>query len=227
MNYKIITDIEKLEQFINWLPNLEKDEVFYFALFARKKYLRKDQVDLLKSDKAQLARGTATKDRLISKIKKLEVPLGTYTIGDKPVPENTLALYITPNPRCLRRASLKTAKMVLEDIDKGRVRNPKAIAMDAIQVSKSKTFIVDFDFDIVNENYDKHIGDIVYEATGNEDCFNILKTRGGYHVLVDPSLATDKKWYQNLTKNNNIDQTGDLLLPVAGCIQGGSTPKFI
>jgi hypothetical protein len=181
----------------------------------------------LKSDKAQLKRGTSTKDRLFKKIQKLEVPLGSYEIDGTEVPEESIALYINPNPRCFKKASIATLKMIADNIGKDRYQNPHSVSLNAIQVSKSRTFRVDFDFDIPNPHYDRHIKDIAFESTGNKECFDIIKTRGGYHVLVEPSKATDKMWHQKLTKLGSPDQKGDLLLPVVGCCQGDFIPHFL
>lgn len=219
--YKIIKDEKAFKEFIDWLPDTDKDEQFYFALFARKKY---DSTGLLKSDKSQIARGTATKDRLFDKIKKLEVPFGSYKFNGKDIPQESLALYILPNPRCMRKSSLKTAKMILDNIDKGKVQNPKAIALNAIQTSKSKTYFVDFDLDHKDEYL---IREWVQDRTGHEHYHKIVETRGGYHILIEPDKTNVKNWHQQISKNQYIDQKGDLLLPVVGCTQGGFVPKFI
>ena len=54
--YKIIHDINKLQEYINWLPDLNESEMFYGCLFARKKYC--SSVPWPGGDKTQLRRFT-------------------------------------------------------------------------------------------------------------------------------------------------------------------------
>lgn len=227
MRYKIIKDEKKFKEFIDWLPELEDGEQYYISLFARSKY---DSTGTLKSDKSQLGRIITTKDRLFGKVKKMEVKLGTYEIGGIPIPADTLALYIHPNPRSMKKASIKTAKMILDNLEKERYQNPKSVALNAIQVSKSRTVYVDFDVDFKEKGYGIHLKEWVSDRLGYTSDFNIIETRGGFHVLVKPNSVEEvfkKTWHQNISKNQYIDQEGDLLLPVPGCVQGDFVPKFI
>ncbi len=224
MNYQIITDEQKLMDFIGWLPELMEDECYYVALFARKKYH-----ESAKNDRSQCARFTATsKDWLLKKIKQLEIPEGQYTNKDgTTVHQDALALYISANPRSFVKAQIRLLKKLADTISGSESgMNPSSMAMSAIQQSKSRGVFVDFDFD--NIAYDDllfYLGRMV-----NSSAYDILETRGGYHVLVDPTKV-DKKykhnWHRKISEIDECDAVGDNMVPIAGCTQGGFTPSLI
>jgi len=221
MNYQIISDKEKLLAFIDWLPELEANEKYYCCLFARKKYC----ADLIKSnDKTQLKRFLSDKARLYQKIKQLEVPLGAYQLKDIAAPQESLALYINPNPRNLKKATydgiIKFTQLLKND---NKNFNPHAELLSCIQKTIGRKIYLDFDVDFKDFDFDKLNGII------NPSCMDIVETRGGYHLLV--RLAEIEKVYKKTFYKNisalGVDQTGDQLLPVPGCVQGGFVPKFI
>lgn len=225
MNYKIIKDEGLLKEFIDWLPELADNEKYYMCLFARNKYCK--ELTHIKSDKAQLRRFVTDKSRMFQKIKQLEVEEGWYMQKQTPVPEQALALYINPNPRDMFKATINTMVKLAKSIrDQNVAMNPHQEALSEIQKSKSRSCWVDFDIDT------KDI-DIVSEAFSHvremfNDDYHILETRGGYHILVNPSKVKDiykNKWYQTL--NKFADQTGDNMIPVPGSTQGNFIPHFI
>ena len=227
--HRVIHDEAALRQFIDWLPELETHERFYVSLFARRKY-----DDRIKgSDKANLKRFVSKKDRLFEKIQQLELPVGRYVTKDVVVQDHSLALYICPNPRCLRKASFDLVKQLMVRLEnENQAFNAHADALTWMHRSKSRTVYVDFDIHLDVEESEKQaaVDDCmrtVKEIVG-EDAVSFVETRGGVHCLVEPRKAAgEKNWHQKITRSLTIDQQGDLLMPVPGCCQGGFVPRFV
>ena len=224
MFYKIISDNEKLNQFIEWLPELEPNEKFYVSLFARSKY----SDNMPKIHKCNLKRFTSDKERLAEKLAQLELPLGRWKLKEEPVPQEALAVYITPNPRCLKTAAFKTIEELLRKLQQPNPFDPLAVSKSEIHRSKSRSWVVDFDIDLPEENRKEETERImdVIEQTVGKDAVDFVITRGGMHALIKPQLVVSeiKNWHPVIKKSCQVDQVGDLLMPIPGCVQGGFTP---
>jgi len=225
---QIIKNEQQLQEFIDILPDLQHNEKFYLHLQVRKKYTKK----IKNADKVRpaLQRFTAHKDEIIDKLRQLEVPNGVYrTRSGEIVPEEGMVMYIMPNPRCMVAASYKTIKELTDNLflysqDNKRRVNPCNIALHAIHTSKSRSCFVHFDVDDVSDYNDLFI---LEKIVGNKDAVHIIKTKGGAHVLIKPELVTTKNnWYQEIVKTFEVDQSGDIMTPIPGCIQGDFVPQL-
>lgn len=232
MNYEIIKDEKALMDFIEWLPDLNEYETYYVCLFARNKYLKdlvgNNLIPHIKSDKQQLKRFTSHKKDLFKKIAQLECPIGSYMQKDTPIPQEALALYISVNPRSMYKAIYGSIKKLTDCLQNSNLNvNPHQEVMSEIQRSKSRTVYVDFDLD----NKSNLAGLKSYiKGTVNEEAVTLIETRGGYHILIEPSkvdLPYKNTWHQNLSKLEGVDQIGDCMIPVLGCAQGQFIPKFV
>lgn len=227
-NYRIITDINKLEQFIDWLPELEPDETYYLSLLARNKYC-KDIVHI-RTDVQQCRRFVTDKARMINKIKQLECEIGSYTQGTLKIPQEALALYIHPNPRSQTKAMQKLLRNGLDLILKPYSNyNVNQEALSSLQQSVGYKAFVDFDFDCLEY---KDFAFQVYDKIINKYACSVVKTRGGFHALVTPEYVDEKyskSWYVDLSSliDDKDKAVGDLLMPVPGCTQGNFTPYFL
>lgn len=233
MNYEIIKDMALLEDFLGFLPDLEPHEQFYVCLFSRSKYCNSiSGITHIKSDKQQLKRFTATKETLIQKIQQLECPLGTYYQKQIQIPQESLALYINPNPRdfikATRNGLIRFAHLMGEQYNANRY-NPHQEIMSEIQKAKSRMVYFDMDVDDVTIDDFDLIKTLVAPHI-NMDAVSFLNTRGGFHVLVkleNIDKQYSKTWYNGLAGALRIDIKGDCMMPIPGCTQGNFTPKFI
>jgi hypothetical protein len=231
MNYKLLFDENELDKFLNILPDDDdKDIVYLLSLFARKKY---DTTGKMSNDKSQLKTVLTRKADIKKKIKQLETPIGSYIHKDFPVPQESLALYIMPNPRSHRTTGLNMLAELSKKVRDGHDINPKALMNSMYQVSpslKNKKFF-DVDVDLSKDATYKDISILTELIKPIEDAVNIVVTRGGFHLLLDIDKVSFKNWYMHLNtfKDENISvmMNGDALVPLPGCTQGGFIPKLI
>ncbi len=226
MNYKIINNENNLRNFINFLPELQSHEMYYVSLFARKKYAP----EILKDDKSQLKRFTSNKQFLFSKIKQLECEIGSYIAkNDTPIPQESLAVYISINPRDMIKATKDSLKEFVNKITENyNGYNPHQLVLSNIQTACSRKVYFEFDFDNVDLN--STLEQIKSDAKINMDCLRTVITRGGFHLLVEIEKIEKqytKTWYNSISKLEGVDVCGDKLIPIPGCLQGGFEPVLI
>ena len=121
----------------------------------------------------------------------------------------------------MKKATFELVKKCVDLLESnGKGFNVHGEALSCIQRSKSKSHFCDFDID--NKGVDLSLLNNILPP----DSFDIIETRGGFHVLVKTRLAPKSKWHQEIRNSFDVDLVGDQLLPVPGCVQGGFIPSF-
>jgi hypothetical protein len=224
MNYRIIANETKFLEFLDFLPDLLPHEVYYLSLFGRRKY---DETLANKKDN-QLARVVARdKADLLEKIRRLESPVGSYTRDGETITQNALAVYLALNPRSLLKANKGILVEMATRFSQGRIDfNPLSVCTTEIHRAVDRKFFVDFDYDDVEPS--QHLPRIK-EILTDPGMYRIVKTRGGFHLLVvlDKIRELKTRWHLDLSDLPNCDVRGsNSLCPVPGCVQGDFVPHF-
>lgn len=232
----IIQDINKLKEFIDWLPDLKNDEKFLLCLFARDKYNKKNKI---KGGSFQLQRFVVDKNKMINKIKRLESYLHLLEINNEQVDNSIIGLYIKTNPTSMSRASLMFSREIIsKTLSDNNSYNPEVLLMDCIQNTNYNSIYTDIDIDINNTNI--KIEDVIDTLmmsnfiNNNSWINNIIKTKGGFHIQINNSLIDDeykKTWRNKLMKlkcnDFDITMNGKNMIPLPGCNQFNYTPELI
>lgn len=228
MTYTLINDLAAIREFESMLPDLGPNEVFFGALFARKKYCP----DLIKSnDKTQLGRFTFKKGQLVRKIRQMEIPLGEYYIKDRSAPQESLVLYVNPNPRDVRKATFFAIKKLTDCLMcENQGFTPQQQVLSCIQNSKGSRFVTTLDID--EKDCDMSV---IEQVLPDMSLYEIIETRGGYHVLLYVNRIKEavsngqieQKWMPQLRELLPVESTGDMLSPCPGTTQGGFIPRLL
>lgn len=247
----LIIDKEQFNKFIEILPDLKNDECYFVSLSARNKYLTKEEREFYALGRTEMfARNIVrSKEDFEYVLSKLESSLQyKLTKSKQKIPEKALVVYVNINPSSMVKAYFNLMNEMNKELldinmalQNGKIPNYSGIhfldrkLMNCIQTSRSRKVFVDIDFDIKNDSIVKEFLNILCD---NFIIFHTIKTKSGYHVLINLDSMKDKKFNLNQSVNdlNNIVkdlENGEVIInsnamwPVPGTLQAGELVKFI
>ena len=239
--HNFLLDEDELKKFHELiLPELGQDECFFVMIGARRKYLTDEQKELYNLNGSDMLKRVTVRSNKYQVLKDaiLELCCPEDRYRDKNglnIPHNAFTLYITPNARDARRASVGVVQKMTEAL-----LNPntplKLENMMLSEIHKYSTNKVWMDFDVDPKDRDNldNILESLYDRLGASEYETVI-TRSGAHVLlkkseIDPKVkATFYKSVQQLSNamEGEIEIKGDTMLPVPGCSQGGRFPYIM
>ena len=247
---KLVHDRQAVVDFYkDVLDDTPNDTAHMVSMFARRKYLKGDEDELLKYSMSttscidrrvvRRAESSTTKGQerweFLREILKYEIPEPGYISrgSNMYIPDYTLAIYSTVNPRNLVRAGKKFSlelytRFLDRNVDYAKI---DSLYRSIVQKEKHKTEFMDLDVDYKIGAFNDW-DDIIQEMFSH---YFKVETRGGYHYLL-PLCGVRKskrdKWYNELSEYVDIacramgsvsavELKNDALCPVPGTIQGG------
>lgn len=248
----MIIDYEMYNKFLDILPELERDEVYFISLSARNKYLTKEErLEYSLGRTEMFSREIAqSKEELTHIIKNVLPAKLSYktTNNGKLMPEKALVVYININPSSMIKAyqyfQKKMNKEVYEiffaqvhekESNYQGVLRAKRFLMNEVQKATSRRYFIDIDYDLQNDKYVNLFSGKLLQAGVK---FSIIETQGGYHFLIikDSLKNIGNFRLHELVKKHDIiakELNGEVIfnnnqmVPIPGCLQAGKLVRII
>jgi hypothetical protein len=231
MNYKIIANIDTLQEFVD---TLDQKESYVVQLAIRNKY-----ADYKINKNYNVLRSEMLETRnIVSFIKQLECPVGSYeTHLNEPINNNSgFVIYISVNTinqlKAFQMIALSLTEMLMCNLTlPGRLQT--LINSRVFKSNNRNVLDIEFDYDHLEnpEEYDDIVVKQVCEYLGNSDIVRFVRTRGGMHCLVETKKipkAFKKTAIMNIRNMEHADVAATRLShAVPGTFQGLKEVKLI
>ena len=242
----LVQDRAQYQRFIDMLPSLERDEVYFLSLSARNKYLtsaEREHFDLGRTEmfSRHIARD---KEGIEIALNKMQADLDVRrTRNGSRIPEKCLVVYMNIHPSSTTRAYRRFVEQMdrhYEETFLGLLNGSRAddmwipfrrmptVLMNHIQKASSRKLLVDVDIDGHSpESSDWLLNEIELFLGSHHVNRAVIKTQGGYHVLV-PTDELNKS-VPLFIKIAELDKLTDgevvfnsnAMVPLPGTLQAG------
>jgi len=248
----LILDKKEYDKFVDYLPELERDEVYFLSLSARNKYLtdaERVEFDLGRTE--MFSRQVAfDKEGIELALNKMTADLAVRrTRNGSKIPEKSLVVYFNVHPSSTVKAYRRFSEQMDRHYEEAFVgtlngsdaadmwipfRRMRTNLMNHIQKSFSRKLMVDIDIDGEDDEQSKALLWSVRDFLTYNDChFVTIKTQGGYHVLVPTEkLGKHVPLFQKLkdldnTTEGEVKFNSNAMVPLPGTLQAGKLVTLV
>lgn len=253
--HKLIYDKLEIRKFYNIiLPDLDLNELYFVSLSARNKYLTEDERKEYGLGRTEMFEKRIIKkkewNRFFRTIKKFECAYGAYTTRYHiPIPDKCMVIYININPSNVLKAWNDFQKVynnyifeLANNISKkkdtknigSRLLRIESTLQTSLQKSRGVKHWIDIDCDVPhNDNFMTDLWNkIVIEKREGQVRSHIIKTKGGYHILINakdlyfnPNDIVTELLTEYLIEYPNfkgeIILNSNAMIPLPGTLQAG------
>ena len=186
----LIHDEDQINKFFNLLTPLKPNEVYCLSMFARGKYLEKDEKIHLKNQREKINyKIFKPTNSYINLVKSMEGVF--FSKSGEQIPNKCIVFYAFFNPssviKALRKFHIDLTNKIFdfhinENSDKNFIDYDSKLMSYYQQETSIRTFI-DIDFDLPPEGYDI-LEKFIENMIKNKVEYYTIKTKNGYHVLL-------------------------------------------
>lgn len=239
---------QEFDKFVEFLPELQNDEVYFISLSARTKYLNEKEREFYLLGRTEMfARFTAyDKDGLYYAMQKLESTLQhRKTRNGKEIPSKCLVVYANINPSSTVRAFTTFKSEMDKFLEEIYLATTRGLSpnftpfqriekrlMNSIQKSKSRKCFIDVDFDVKTTELVREFANFLKERS---IVYKTIKTKGGYHVMIDKQTLGKQNVFTKIQElhekskkeNGEVCYNKNEMVPVPGTMQANRLVHFV
>ena len=252
MNSLIYSEKE-LQDFINILPQLEKDELWFVSLSCRNKYLSDEERQIMGLSRTEMFAREFIYKTHIDNFNYILSKLGTELIWRRTktnlqFPRHAMIVYFNLNPSSgvdayfnFQKEMSKEVAELVNGIEKqhnvenlyNRFKNCMSVLKSNFQTSMSRKIFLDADFDTKNSYY---VENYVNYCDSNDIKYFVVDTKNGFHVCMLKETVKSNI-HQKLSELNEKlkfhEQKGEIILnsnlmiPMPGTLQANHKVRII
>lgn len=243
---KLVQDDDQFNRFVNLLPDLKADWVYFLSMSARQKYLSDSEREYFDLGRTEMfARVTAeSKVNIQYAMVKMEGLVEKRTTRNgKTFPPKALVCYANLNPSSMVEAyNLFQTEMnkelaeTMKALQNGRqpeykgIKNAERKLMNAVQKSRAAKLLIDIDIDAESP---QPMYEVTAELRDHAVRFDTIKTKSGWHVVINvESLNKGRTRLHEVVQRQNLlyhevkfNENG--MIPVPGTLQAGYLVHFV
>jgi hypothetical protein len=252
--YKLIWSEDELLKFIALImPELTEEEVYFFSLSCRQKWIKLNGIDITAVRKGSSEmferRIVREKKNTLRTIRKYECNDGAYTFDDgTPMPIEGMAIYYNINPSNMVKATSEFGQKFIRSLAEVALGQGSSLdyikhmdreILSCLHRSQGTKHYLDIDVDMkkgIKYTVRGHVtvSRVLEELRNKGVKFFLIDTRSGYHILMKKeTVKFDYISWLKKELEENRDMFDDLMtnhnrmIPVPGTLQGGHEVKII
>jgi hypothetical protein len=249
----LVQDKNTLDRFVNLLPDLKEDEVFFLSCSARNKYLDEAERLEYKLQRTEMFSREVARDKegIYKALQRMEVSLQYRKTGNgKDIPEKCIVVYMNINPSSMIKSYLdfqnrinKEMEQIVMSFKNGNQPNYERMLRlpqqlnNSIQVSQSRKYFIDIDVDLYDNKYKSQLVNIIREFVGDNafvEKLNFIDTKSGIHLLIKKEDIPLKYNLMSLVERirafnpvKEAEFNKNNMIPMPGTHQANHTVRFM
>jgi hypothetical protein len=229
----LVYNTQQAQQFVDILPDLKDEEVYFVLLSARNKYLTVEEREQYHLGRTEMfnRKLIRTKDNYTKVLSTMENDISNYkTKNGSDFPYKSLVCYANINPssgvQALRTFTYEANNIIFDYLQNKQLgksfKRLDTLLMNCYQKARARKYFIDIDCDVNNQIF---IEPVLNDFEKHGILYHVIQTKSGYHIMIEASTVS-YNFTEILAVQNSKLTVGEIIVnkngmvPVPGTLQG-------